>query len=266
VQALDRDAAVVVVQRRDQTGEGHQGVGHETAPHAGVHGVGQGADLDVDTHQAAQAGGQGRHADVPVAAVGDHDDVGAEVVVVLFQQGREAVGADLLLALDEHHHVDRQVVAVRADRAQVGDDAGLVVGRPARVETAAVGGVALGRLERRGVPVCVVVLGLYVVVGVEQHRRCALAIRLPVRDHGRKASIHAGDLAFEALSGEQGADGLGTPLHLAGTLGVGTDRLDPDQGLEVASYTRQDVAHPRPEVVGRVVCTHGRQPIHPDSP
>ena len=52
-------------------------------------------------------------------------------------------------------------------------DAGLVVGGAAAVEPA----VALGRLERRRVPVGAVVLGLHVVVGVEQHRRRARRAR-----------------------------------------------------------------------------------------
>ncbi len=162
-----------------------------------------------------------------------------------FSSAGQAVGADLLLALDEHHDVDRQVVAVDAEGAEVGGDAGLVVGGAAGVEAA----VALGRLERRGVPVGVVVLGLDVVVGVEQHRRRALAGRLLVRDHRRAAAVGAGDLDVEALGGEQVAHGLGAALHLAGPLRVGADRLDPDQGLEVTSYAGKDVAHPRAEVV-----------------
>ena len=40
----------------------------------------------------------------------------------------QGVGADLLLALDEHRDADRQVVAEHPERAEVGDDAGLVVG------------------------------------------------------------------------------------------------------------------------------------------
>ena len=136
VQALDGDVALVVVAGGDQAGERHQGVGDQAAPHPGVDGVGQGADLDVEADQAAQAGGQSGDADVPVAAVGDHDHVGAEIVEVLPEQRREAVGADLLLALDEHHDVDREVVAVDTDRAEVGGDAGLVVGGAARVEAA----------------------------------------------------------------------------------------------------------------------------------
>ena len=42
------DVAGVVVQAGDQPAQGHDRVGDQAAPHAGVHGVGQGADLDVD--------------------------------------------------------------------------------------------------------------------------------------------------------------------------------------------------------------------------
>ncbi len=167
VQARDRDVPGVVVQGRDQPAQRDQGVRDQSAPHAGVDGVGEGAHLDVDPDQAAQAGGEGGLADVPVAGVGDHDHVGGEPLLVLLQQGRQGVGADLLLALDEHGDAHRQVVAEDPERAEVGRDAGLVVGGAAGVEPP----VALGRLERRGVPVGVVVLGLDVVVGVEQHRR-----------------------------------------------------------------------------------------------
>ncbi len=77
--------------------------------------------------------------------------------------------AGLLLALDEDRDAHRRVAAERADRRQMRCDAGLVVGGAAAVEPA----VALGRLERRRVPLAAVALGLHVVVGVQQHRRRA---------------------------------------------------------------------------------------------
>ena len=60
VQPGDDDVALVVVQAGEQPAQRHQGVGHQPAPHAGVHGVGQRAHPDVDADEAAQAGGQGR--------------------------------------------------------------------------------------------------------------------------------------------------------------------------------------------------------------
>ena len=88
-EARDRDVAGVVVEGGDEAAERHERVRDQAAPHAGVHGVGERADLDVGPDQAAEAGGQRRYADVPVAGVGDDDDVGLEpLLVVLEQAGR----------------------------------------------------------------------------------------------------------------------------------------------------------------------------------
>ena len=144
----------------------------------GVHGVGQRADLDVAAHEPAQAGGQRRDADVPVAGVGDHDDVGAQVVAVLVRGEPARVSEPTSSSPStKNGHVDRQVVAEDPQRGQVRRDAGLVVGRAAAVEAVA----ALGRLEGRRVPVGVVVLRLHVVVGVEQHGRRARRARACAR-------------------------------------------------------------------------------------
>ena len=168
------------------------------------------------------------------------------------EEGHERVGADLLLALDEDGQVHGQVVAEHAGGAQVGHDAGLVVGRAAAVERARPVG-ALGRLEGRGVPLGVVVLGLHVVVGVEQHGR-RLGVRAAlVGDHGRRAAGLGEDLGLEALGGEQRAHGLGAALHLARPLRVGAHRLDAHQVLEVAAYAGEDCL----DAVTEVVAAHG---------
>ena len=121
----------------------------------------------------AQGGGEGRLADRPVGGVGEDDGVGAQLLAVPLEDRRQRVGADLLLALDEDRHADRQRPVVRAQRGDVGHDAGLVVGGAAAVEAA----VALGRLERRAVPQCVVAGRLHVVVGVEHARSATRAAR-----------------------------------------------------------------------------------------
>ncbi len=155
------------------------------------------------------------------------------------QQRREGVGADLLLALDEHRDAHREVVAEDPQRAEVGHDAGLVVGGAAAVEPVA----ALGGLERRAVPVGVVVLGLHVVVGVEQHRGRAVRAGL-VGDHRGRPAVGAHDVdRREPLGAEQGGDRLGTALHLAGAGGVGAHGLDADEVLEIAAEAGEDVGH-----------------------
>ena len=102
-----------------------------------------------DADHPAQGRGQRRLPDRPVGRVGQHDGVGAQLLAVPLEDRREAVGADLLLALDEDGDPDRQLAAVRAQGGDVGHDPGLVVGDAAGVDPA----VPLGRLERRAVPV-----------------------------------------------------------------------------------------------------------------
>ena len=172
------------------------------------------------------------------------------------EQRREGARADLLLALDEHRDVDRQVVAEDPDRAEVRDDAGLVVGRTAPVEPP----VALGRLERRAVPLGRVVLGLHVVVRVEQHRRRTLGALL-VRDHrGREAVAAGGDDVdlVEALGPEQLGHRLRAALHLACPRRVGAHGLDPHQVLQVLADPGQHGLDLRADRGG--VVAHARQP------
>ena len=77
------------------------------------------------------------HADRPVAGVGEEQHVGAERVGVRGEERGEAGRADLLLALDEHLHVARQLAGGAEPgphRGEVRDHAGLVVGGAAAEE------------------------------------------------------------------------------------------------------------------------------------
>ena len=251
-QARDRHVAGVVVQARDHPAQRHDRVGHQAAPHAGVDSVAQGAHLDVGADQAAQRRGERGLADVPVAGVGDHDDVGAQLVLVLLQQRRQGVGADLLLALDEEHDVDGQVVAVRPERPEVRHDAGLVVGGAAGVEPRTLRRLALGGLERRRVPVGRVVLGLYVVVRVQQHRRRTLRPAL-VRDDRGRAALGADDVDRLAPLGAQqvghrvGADRHTSPVRAGSALTdwmrTRSSRSDAQGGHQVAHRCAEVVGH-----------------------
>ena len=168
-QALDGDVARLVVQRRQQPAHRRQRVRDEAAPHPRVHRVVERLELDDAVDQAPQRRRQCRSADVPVDRVGDHDHVAAQQLLVLVEQCRQGRRTDLLLALDEHRHADGEIIAEGTDRGQVRGDTRLVVGRTAREQAA----VALGRLERLGVPVGAFAGRLDVVVRVEQDRRGA---------------------------------------------------------------------------------------------
>ena len=175
-------------QRLGEVEETHAGgVQDGTAVLAGVKRVVEHVETNIDLDDAAQQGGQGGGADLPVGGVGHDDDIGGEPVPVGAQEALEGGAADLLLALDEDRHRAGQLAVGQgrqgAQGVGVGDDAGLVVGGTAPVEplTAALGGEGISL-----VPTGRVADGLDVVVGVEQDVRAALGSLLVGQD-GRPA-------------------------------------------------------------------------------
>ena len=170
LQPGDGDVAGVVVQGGDEPGQERRGIQHGAAEHARVHGVVEDLDLDGAVDESAQARGQGGDADLPVAGVGDDDDVGPELVLIGLEEGAEGRRPGLLLALDEQGHADAERVAEHLgdgrDRADVRHDARLVVGGAAAVQPA----VAFVGDERLGLPQGRVPRRLHVVVGVQQDR------------------------------------------------------------------------------------------------
>ncbi|CAI7668848.1 unnamed protein product, partial [Penicillium discolor] len=150
--AVDRDGAVLVPQRGEETHGRHHRVGHRATEHPGVRRVVERAHLQGEAGVATEGDGQARRDRIPVARVRDDDRIGAEGVLVVGEELREGPRTVLLLPLDEHRDPEVEVVAEhvgdRADRADVGHDAGLVVRGAASVQAA----VAHRRLERRRLP------------------------------------------------------------------------------------------------------------------
>ena len=196
------------------------------------------AHLDVHPDQAAQAGRERRDADVPVSRVGDDDDVRGQPVAVLAQQIGEGLGGDLLLALDEEPHGDRQVIAQGAERAHVHRDPRLVVGRAPAVEARRRGRWArtagcpsrpgrspaghrgarkAGRPERPRVPSA-------------RRSRPAGRRHRPGRSRPRRPQR-------PAAGPSSCADSSTSPRRSR----VGADGLDPDESLEVADQAGQEI-------------------------
>ena len=221
----------------------------------GVHGVVQDLDLDGAVHQAAQAGGQRRDADLPVAGVGHHDHVGAQQFAVGFQEGPERRRAGLLLAFEEEGHAEAQVVAQHPGHRRVGrdvgQDAGLVVGRAAAVEPA----VAFDGGERLGLPQRRIARGLDVVVGVEQDGRLALGGG-PAGDDGRPAGravflVAAQDPDIvEAAGPHQPGDGVGAGVQRGGIEAGPGDARDGDEVLQLADRGVKRFGHGLAEGLG----------------
>ena len=263
VEAGDGDVAGVVVERGDQPAQRHQRVGDQAAPHAGVDGVGQGTDLDVRADQAAEAGGEGGLADVPVAGVGDHDDVRGEGVLVGLEQRGQGVGADLLLPLDEERDADRQVVAVdpqrrggaprsppcrRRHRARTG-------GRRARSARTAGSPTRRGRSPagRRG--------------GRRAAPSASRQARPLVGDHGRGSTRRcrrSGSHTPRRRTTRSTASALRRTSPPA--RGSRPPNSYPDQVLQVAAYAGKYVGHLRAQLVGRRCRRHARDPSEASGP
>ncbi len=138
---------------------------------------------------AAQHGGDGRRAGVDHARVADQRDPGRELVAVLVEEGRQALAAGFLLALDQHGDAAGQGARHRLPGAaglDEGHQLALVVGGAAAVDIA--GAVVAGaELWREGValPELDRVDRLHVVMAVEEHMRRAL---VAPRHGGRRRS------------------------------------------------------------------------------
>ena len=222
----------------DQSAHGGGGVQHGAAVHAGVKRVVEHVETDVDLDDAAQRGGQGWGADLPVGGVGHDDDVGGQAVAVGGQEVLEGGAADLLLALDEDRHGAGQLAVGQggqdAQGVGVGDDAGLVVSGSASEQPlpAPLGGEGVGL-----VPAGRVADGLNVVVGVEQDVRAALGAVLVGQDGGPAGGAvgggHREDLGIQTAVAQECGHGLGGALNLGLVVAGGGDRGDRDQVRQV---------------------------------
>ena len=234
--AFDRDVAFLVVQRREQVSEGRQGVGEGAAELARVHGLVEDAKLHHARDHATQRRGEGRLAQSPVAAVGDDDGIAGEPLALLLEIRTQILRAGLFLALDEHRDPHRGRPLEDAERGDVRDHAGLVVGAATAVQTA----VAHRRGEGRRAPLALRPRRLHVVVRVEEDGRSA-GRRLHVADHSRVPVLGAEDLHLGADTAKHLGDRVGgcaerlrRPVHRA-------HRRDRDQRLEI----RPDLGHRR---------------------
>ena len=160
------------------------------------------------------------------AAVGDQRQVGPQQLGagVRGEERGEVVGAQLLLALDQHPDVARERPVdreQRLDRRERREDLALVVGDAARVEAA----VAHLGLERRRGPELVRRRGLDVVVAVDEDGRRALGVEPLAVDDRVAARLEQAD-ALEADPLEVAEEPPRSGVHVGGVLGRGADARD----------------------------------------
>ena len=198
-------------------------------------------DGHVDGHDrvAAQRRGDGRLAHLPVRRVRHNNNVGGELILVSIEECRERGGTDLLLALDEHDDVDRQVIAQNGQGAKVHRDAGAVIGGTTAVDAIAANLSLIGIQT----PAAQLTHRLHVVVRVQQDSRRSLNVGR-VRDEGRLTlgAISGGlaqDLGLQAQGGETLADMLGAALHVGRMRGIRRHRRNRDELRELLQQGRE---------------------------
>jgi hypothetical protein len=249
---------LVILERGQDLGQRKRGVGDRAAERPRVE-VGPGS-LDVDLHVAetAQPIAERRNAGGEHRAVGDHDDVAREALPVFFDERLEVLGADLLLALQEHLHVARKPAADREMRLPglpVREHLSLVVGGSAGEDAP----VTDRRFKGGSRPQLDRVHGLHVVMPIEEHRRRLRRVEpLGVDD---RVPIGVDQLrAHEADPGELLAAVLGTAPNIPGARRVGGDAGNGEERpelLEVALAPLLDVTEDLP---------HGRHKLDARGP
>ena len=126
-----------------------------------------GADMQMRVHHAANADHEPRLGAPDHRAVEDQRRV--RVALIGIHPFDDGVAADLLLSVEGEADVDRKLAGgcELPHGLDEQEHVSLVIGDPARVETA----VAMGELERRGLPEIERVFRLNVEVRVAEHRR-----------------------------------------------------------------------------------------------
>ena len=170
VEAGKGDAALGVVQVRDDAAQQVGGVQGHAAVEAGMKVPRGGEKVDLGIGHAAEARGDGGGGRVPHVGVADDDGAGVpQFRRVGFEEGIEAGAADLLLALDQDADGGRRAAGdgvPSAEGGEPGEDLAFVVHGAAGDGDGAVAAFTDGRLEGGRGPEFVGLCGLNVVMAV----------------------------------------------------------------------------------------------------
>ena len=126
---------VAILECGDDARERVDGVGRDAAEDSRVNVHGRPARVQLEVKQAAEGGRERRPRGLVKSTVPDEDSVGGEPPGVLVQEAGQRPAADLLLALEQEAHVDRQAARLDQvlDRFHRGHVVALVVGAAASV-------------------------------------------------------------------------------------------------------------------------------------
>ena len=202
----------VVAQRRDHARQRLDRVDDETSEIARVQVVRRTVHRHFPVHEAAQRDGQRGHVFGEHRRVRNDHDVAREPFAFACEKRLEARRTDLLFPFDDDLDVERQLAAhaqVRFERREVHQDLAFVIDAAASVHAS----VAHGRFEGRRLPELERILGLHVVVSVNQNR--GRARRVQPRSVGDRQAVSLENFRFGQTGGAHARDDrFGGAAHL----------------------------------------------------
>ena len=247
MQPLDRDLAVIVVERGEHAAQRHDRVGERSTERAAVLRDRQHVDADGHMRGAADAGADRRHAGPVVPPIRDHGHVAPQQVALPADELRQMLGRAFLFALDDDldRTGERTVGADRPERRGVDHDPGFVVGGSS-TEEPAVGERGCERGCRPGIRIG---RRLHVMVRVQQDRG---PIGRPgdAPEDGRVPALDLQEFGADPRLAQDVARQLRARADVGGVVAVVSDRGDRDQSGELIDHPRHVLVDAAPELVG----------------
>ena len=245
----DRDVALVVVQRREEPGERHHGIGCRAAEDPECSGCSSVRTVTMQATSPRSAVVRAGSPTLQVAHVADDEQVAGEQLGVRLDERLE-VALRLLHALEDQLDGARRCPSKTRIVPEVGDEAADVVGGPAAVDPPV---VLAGGGQRVGRPALLGRGGLHVVVGVQHDdRRARGPCDLPVDRRVAGRHLHEPRVR-EAGVAEHLQRPLPICLHRLARVPREGDRRDRDELLEVLD----DPRHQRADLLGDLLLLHG---------
>ena len=187
------------------------------------------AHENLHRRDATQALGQSRISLGDHPGIRDGDDVAAQLAAAGANEVIKVRASDFFFAFDQENEIHRQgpFLAQQVGGAEnVGENLSLVVRRPAGEDAL----VAYGRLEGRRGPEIQRLLGLDVIVSVNEHSRPARRFGAAGQHSGVSAGFR--DLRLEPAMAEQGAEPIRAGPHFRRVVRLGRHAAEAQQFKE----------------------------------
>ena len=255
VETFDRDAAVLVVQSREQLSQRRDRIRDRAAENTRVQIHLRAGDLNLERGHAAEAVAQGRHPTRDHSGIGNERDIAVQRVAIVAQESRQTSAADFLFAFDDEMQVHGQVALLfhrLLEAEDVREDLAFVVCRTAREDEA----VFQDWIERRRIPEFERIGRLHIVVTVNHHGLAA-GLMLVFRPDDRMAGS-GNELRFEA----DAVEFFDEPVRaFADVFGVGVVGRDARESKEGEVLIEVILAHEAEANVRERSCHAGRSTL-----